>query len=157
MLGGEYACSQPQELKKLVISSGPASIPLMAKEYDPLIAQLAFDIRETLEDRNIQGGYDSEVFEKAASVFYARHVCRQGTSKFVTLGSFENWEIGQEARKVEAETLLLNGKYDEATDMCMVQWFRVIPKVKSVTFENSNYMGHWERESDLWRLSDLSS
>ncbi|RYP12997.1 hypothetical protein DL765_007084 [Monosporascus sp. GIB2] len=35
------------------------------------------------------------------------------------LDSFKNWEIGQEARKIIAETLPLNGKYYEATDVCM--------------------------------------
>ncbi|RYP59255.1 hypothetical protein DL769_008610 [Monosporascus sp. CRB-8-3] len=140
--------------------------------YDTLIAQLPRDVRGTLEDCNRRGDYESEEFEKAAAVFYARHICRldprpeevlcafknlkedpaayltlQGPSEFVILGSFKNWEIGQEARKIEAETLILNGRYDEATDLCMEPWFSTIPKVKWVTLENSSHMGRWkERE-----------
>ncbi|RYP50823.1 hypothetical protein DL768_003741 [Monosporascus sp. mg162] len=135
--------------------SGPASGSLLVKGYDPLIAQLPLDVSEMLKDCNRRGDYESEEFEMTASVFYARHVCRldprpkevlcafkglkkdptayltlQAHSEFVILGSFENREIGQEARKIEAETLLLNGKYDEAPDICMEPWFRGMPEVK---------------------------
>lgn len=60
------------------------------------------------------------------------------------LGSFKNWEIGRSAQNIEAETLLLNGRYDEATDLCMKPWFETVPKVKWVTLENASHMGHWE-------------
>lgn len=69
---------------------------------------------------------------------------RQGPSEFVILGSFKNWEGFHEAHNIEVETLLLNGRYDEATDLCMAPWFKTIPRVKWVTLENSSHMGHWE-------------
>jgi hypothetical protein len=62
----------------------------------------------------------------------------------VILGSFKDWEIWQDAHNIEAETLILNGKYDEATDLCMEPWSRTIPKVEWLTLENSSHMGHWE-------------
>ena len=60
------------------------------------------------------------------------------------IGSFKNWEVGQAARNIQAETLILNGKYDEATDLCMEPWSQTIPNVKWEKLENSSHMGHWE-------------
>ncbi|KAL7622858.1 hypothetical protein AAE478_006537 [Parahypoxylon ruwenzoriense] len=169
MLGGLYASRRPRGLKKLVISSGPASIPLLVKGYEGLIADLPSDVRATLEDCNKRGDYESHEFEEAAAVFYKRHVCRldplpeevqcafknlkedstayltlQGPSEFVVIGSFKDWEGYHDAHNIEAETLLLNGRYDEATDLCMEPWFKTIPKVKWVTSEIASHMGHFE-------------
>ncbi|OTA98511.1 hypothetical protein M426DRAFT_109244 [Hypoxylon sp. CI-4A] len=169
MLGGAYASRKPRGLKKLVIAGGPASIPLLVKGYEKLILELPSDVRDTLEDCNKRGDYESHEFEQAAAVFYGRHVCRldpqpegvqaafknlkddptayltlQGPSEFIVLGSFKEWEGYHDAHNIEVETLLLNGRYDEAQDLCMEPWFRTIPQVKWMTLENSSHMGHWE-------------
>ncbi|KAI9644492.1 hypothetical protein NHQ30_006513 [Ciborinia camelliae] len=169
MFGSQYAIGRPRGLKKLVICGGPASIPLLVKGFEMLIAQLPPDVREAIEDCNRRGDYSSHQFEKAAAVFYARHVCRldpyppevsatfenmkddptayltlQGPSEFVVVGSFKDWEGWPEGHKIQVPTLLINGRYDEATDLCMEPWFRTIPKVRWVTLENSSHMGHWE-------------
>jgi pimeloyl-ACP methyl ester carboxylesterase len=62
----------------------------------------------------------------------------------VILGSFKNWEGWPEGHKINVPTLLLNGRYDEVTDLYMEPWFRTIPKVRWVTLENSSHMGCWE-------------
>jgi pimeloyl-ACP methyl ester carboxylesterase len=69
---------------------------------------------------------------------------RQGPSEFVILGSFKSWEGWPEGHKIEVPTLLINGRYDEATDLCMEPWFSTIPRVRWVTLENSSHMGHLE-------------
>jgi proline-specific peptidase len=76
MVSGQYACSRPKGLKALVIAGGPASIPLLAEGFKGLLAALPDDARQTLDACNEKGDYESEKFEKAAAVFYARHVCR---------------------------------------------------------------------------------
>lgn len=76
MFGALYASRRPKGLKKLVISSGPASIPTIMKEMARLITELPAEARDVLEDCNKRGDYESPEFEKAAAVFYARHVCR---------------------------------------------------------------------------------
>ncbi|KAJ2984706.1 hypothetical protein NUW58_g5920 [Xylaria curta] len=159
MLGGAYAALQPQGLRKLILSGAPASIPLLAKGAREL------------------GDHESEEFETAAKEFYARHVCRldpypddvlrafenlkdgpsvyvtmQGPSEFVIVGSFKDWEGWRDAHKIEAETLLLNGRYDEATDQCIKPWFSHIRRVKWVTLENSNHMAHFEERDRYIQL-----
>ncbi|KAI1737057.1 Alpha/Beta hydrolase protein [Xylaria scruposa] len=177
MLGGAYASLQPRGLKKLVLSGAPASIPLLAKGARELLAALPEPARTTLEECDKKGDHESEVFENAAKEFYARHVCRldpypddvlcafknlkddptayhtlQGPSEFVIVGSFKDWEGWKEGHKIEAETLLLNGRYDEATDQCIKPWFNHIPKVKWVTLENSSHMAHFEERDRYIQL-----
>ena len=77
---------------------------------------------------------------------------RQGPSEFVIVGSFKDWEGWQGADNIEVETLLLNGRYDEVTDLAVQPWFKHIPKVKWVTLENSSHMSHWEERERLMQI-----
>ncbi|KAI0802644.1 Alpha/Beta hydrolase protein [Xylaria sp. FL0064] len=178
MLGGAYASLQPRGLKKLILAGAPASIPLMMKGSRELLEALPEPARTTLEECDKRGDHESEEFENAAKEFYGRHVCRldpypadvlcafknlkddpsvyhtmQGPSEFVIVGSFKDWEGWQDAHKIEAETLLLNGRYDEATDQCIKPWFDHIPKVKWVTLENSSHMSHFEERDRFIQLT----
>ncbi|KAI0193162.1 Alpha/Beta hydrolase protein [Astrocystis sublimbata] len=183
MLGGSYASLRPMGLQKLVLAGAPASIPLLAQGARQLLAALPEPARTTLEECDKRGDHDSEEFETAAQEFYKRHVCRletypddvvcafknlkddpsvyhtmQGPSEFVIVGSFKDWEGWREAHKIEAETLLLNGRYDEATDQCVQPWFKHIPKVKWVTLENASHMSHFEeRERFIQLVGDFLS
>ncbi|TRX96934.1 hypothetical protein FHL15_002240 [Xylaria flabelliformis] len=177
MLGGAYAALRPRSLKKLILSGAPASIPLLAKGSRELLAALPEPARSMLEECEKKGDHESEEFENAAKEFYARHVCRlepypddlisafknlkddpsvymtmQGPSEFVIIGSFKDWEGWRDAHKIEVETLLLNGKYDEATDQCIKPWFTHIPKVRWVTLENSSHMAHFEERDRYIQL-----
>ncbi|RWA06158.1 hypothetical protein EKO27_g8945 [Xylaria grammica] len=171
MLGGAYAALRPQGLRKLILSGAPASIPLLAKGSRELLAALPEPARTTLEECDKRGDYESEEFQNAAKVFYARHVCRldpypddvvtafnnlkddpQGPSEFVIIGSFKDWEGWHDAHKIGVETLLLNGRYDEATDQCIKPWFTHIPKVRWVTLENSSHMAHFEERDRYIQL-----
>lgn len=58
-----------------------------------------------------------------------------------SIKGYEGWETGH---KIQVETLLLNGRYDEVTDESVEPWFRTIPKVKWVTLENSSHTGMFE-------------
>ncbi|KAK3326115.1 Alpha/Beta hydrolase protein [Apodospora peruviana] len=177
MLCGLYASRRPAGLRKAIIASGPASVPLYVQGCQGLLAELPPDVRETLEDCERRGDYESETYEKAASVFYGRHVCRidpypdellagfahlkedntsyltiQGPSEFIVTGSMKNWEGWHDAHNISAETLLLNGRYDEVTDLCMTPWFKHIPKVKWITLENSSHMAHFEERERYMQI-----
>ncbi|KAI0024483.1 Alpha/Beta hydrolase protein [Xylariomycetidae sp. FL0641] len=170
MLGAAYAALRPAGLKKLVIAGGPASMPLYQEGCKYLLSQLPPDVRKTIEDCERKGDYESPEYQQASAVMYARHFCRldpmpeevqagfghlkedptayltmQGPSEFTIVGTFKDWEGWKDAHNIEAETLLLNGRYDEARDLCMAPWFKHIPKVKWVTLEDSSHMTHWEQ------------
>ena len=60
------------------------------------------------------------------------------------LGSFKNWEGWREAHNIKVETLLLNRKYDETTDLYMESWQREIKNVKWVTLKTFSHTGLYE-------------
>ncbi|KAI1180333.1 Alpha/Beta hydrolase protein [Nemania sp. FL0916] len=169
MLGATYAARRPPGLKKLILASGPASIPLWIEGSKKLLAQLPPDVRKTLEDCHHRGDYESDEYEDAAAEYYGRYNCRldsdpadlitsidklsddktayltmQGPSEFVITGTYKDWEGWKFGHEIKAQTLLLNGRYDEAVDECVYPWFQTIPKVKWVTLENSSHMSHFE-------------
>ncbi|KAH8898532.1 proline-specific peptidase [Thozetella sp. PMI_491] len=177
MLGGAYASRRPRGLKKLILQSGPASMPIFMKECAKLLAKLPEEVRRTLEDCEKRGDYESPEYEKASAVFYGRHVCRlnpmpaellavfahlkedptsyntmQGPSEFIVKGSLKDWEGFRDAHNIEVETLLLNGRYDEMTDACIEPWFTNIAKVKWVTLEESSHVCHWEQRERFIQL-----
>ncbi|KAI0414008.1 Alpha/Beta hydrolase protein [Xylaria grammica] len=170
MLGGAYAALRPRGLKKIVLSGAPGSIPLLAQGARDLLASLPEHTRATLAECDRKGDHESQEFQQASKVFYDRHVCRldpypedvmcafknlkedptaymtmQGPSEFIIVGTFKDWEGWKEGHKIEAQALLINGQYDEATDLCVQPWFSSIPKVKWVTIEGASHMVHWEQ------------
>ncbi|KAI1408011.1 proline iminopeptidase [Hypoxylon sp. FL1857] len=176
ILAGAYASRRPKGLRKLIIAGGPASMPLYAEGCKYLLSQLPLDVRRTIEECERKGDYESEEFQKASAVFYARHfrkldpfpeavqvgfdhlkedptayLTMQGPSEFTIVGSFKDWEPWKEAHNIEVEVLLLNGDQDEAMDLCIEPWFRSIAKVKWITLSNASHMTHWERR-DRFRL-----
>ena len=46
--------------------------------------------------------------------------------------------------RINASTLLINGRYDEIQDIAVAPFFEHIPKVKWVTLEKSSHMGQFE-------------
>ncbi|KAI0909408.1 Alpha/Beta hydrolase protein [Ustulina deusta] len=167
MLAAAYASRQPVGLKKLVLSSSPASMPLYNESCKRRLAELPPKTREVLESHEID--HSSPEFKEASDVFMKTFVCHldpvpepvqrawknlkenpsaystmQGDSEFETVGTLKTWEGWKDAHKIEAETLLLNGRYDEVMDFVMEPWFRSIKKVKWVTLEKASHTIIWE-------------
>ncbi|KAH8900807.1 proline-specific peptidase [Thozetella sp. PMI_491] len=178
MLGAEYASRHPPGLHKFVNAGGPASFPLMAEGEKPMLAALPDDVRKTIEDCLAKEDYESEAFEEASGVFYARHFCcldpfpdevqecfghlkedptvyktMTGPCEFVLTGSLESWDGGRDvAHKIEVDTLLINGQYDEVSDLCMEPWFANIPRVRWVTLSDASHMSHHEQGERFLKL-----
>jgi L-proline amide hydrolase len=76
MLGAVYAATHPTGLKKLLLSSSPASIPLFVKAGKILRSQLPDDVRDILKKGEQDGNLDSPEYERASAVFYSTYVCR---------------------------------------------------------------------------------
>ncbi|KAI1166442.1 Alpha/Beta hydrolase protein [Nemania serpens] len=151
MLGGA------ENLQKIILSGAPGSVPLLAQGSRNLLAALPEVKRVTLEECDRKGDHESPEFEQASKVFYDRHVCRLNPypedvlsafknlkrpyfilddvspSEFIIVGTLKNWEGWKEGHNIEVQAMLVNGQYDEATDLCMQPWFSSIPKVRWVT------------------------
>lgn len=151
-------------LKKLVICSGPADISLYVEGLKGLLLKLPEDVRKTLEECDRKGDHESEEFQKAAKVFGRNFVSSldplpedvqagyknlkddptvyltiQGPAEFVIVGSIKGYEGWKDAHKINVETLLINGKNDEVTDLAMYPWFKTIAKVRWVTLNGAHH------------------
>jgi L-proline amide hydrolase len=169
MLGMEYALTQPSGLASLIVADSPASIPLWISEANRLREQLPPDIQHTLTQHEQQGTTDSQEYQEAMLVFYRRHVCRvdpmpecvartfekmerypevyhtmNGPSEFHVIGTLKTWDITDRLPEITVPTLLLSGRYDEATPLIVETIHRSIPGSEWILFENSSHMPHVE-------------
>jgi proline-specific peptidase len=76
MLGGTYAATQPIGLRKLVMTSAPASMKLFIEGTKALLKELSQDVQQALEECDKAGDHESEKWEKASMEFYTGFVCR---------------------------------------------------------------------------------
>jgi len=169
MLGAEHAVLRPKGLKALVISDSPASMETWVTEANKLREALPAEVQATLLAHEKAGTTNSPEYVKATRVFYDRHVCRvnpwppevartfaaleedptvyvtmNGPNEFHVVGTLKHWSIVDRLHLVQAPTLLISGKYDEATPACVQPYADRIKNVRWVKFENSSHMPHVE-------------
>ena len=136
----EYALTQPGGLVSLTVADSPASISLWVSEANRLRTQLPPEVQQTLLHHEQQGTTDSQEYQDAVLVFYRRHLCRvdpwsecvtrtfdklarypevyntmNGPSEFYVIGTLKTWDITDRLHEINVPTLLLSGRYDEAT------------------------------------------
>jgi len=183
MLAMEYALKKPNGLTSLILADSPASMPQWIAEANRLRAELPPDVQETLLRHEKAGTTSDPAYEEAMLVFYRRHVCRidpwpdclirtweklkqdpevyltmNGPSEFFVTGTLKNWSIVNRLSEIDVPTLLLSGRYDEATPAIMETVHRGIRGSEWVIFENSSHMPHLEEsERYLKVLADFLS
>ncbi|KZT08017.1 proline-specific peptidase [Laetiporus sulphureus 93-53] len=182
MLAASFICArQPAGLKRLILFSTPSSMELWQKGTRSLLQGLPENVRESIEKHEAAGTTDSPEYQKAAEVFLAKHVCRihpppedlanafisqsqdptvysimNGPSEFYITGTIKNWSIIDKLHTIKQPTLVINGAFDEAQDLCVAPLFQHIPKVKWVQFANSSHLASFEeRERYMQVLSDF--
>jgi L-proline amide hydrolase len=173
MLGMEHALDHPAGLRGLVVADSPASIPLWVEEANRLRADLPPAVQETLTRHEADGTTDTQEYEDAVRVFYDRHLCRvpwpdyversfaqmaddptvyhtmNGPSEFHCIGSLKTWDITDRLHEISVPTLLVSGRYDEATPHIVEQIHTRIPGAQWRIFEESSHMPHVEEAEDF--------
>ena len=169
MLGMEYALTQPEGLESLIVADSPASMPQWVAEANRLRAELPTQVQETLLRHEGAGTTDDPAYEEAMMVFYRRHVCRLdpwpdclnrtfekivqnpevyntmiGPSEFHVTGTLKDWDIVNRLGEIHVPTLVIGGRYDEATPAITETVHRGIPGSEWVIFESSSHMPHLE-------------
>ena len=169
MLAAEHAVLRPKGLKSLVIADSPASMETWLSEANKLRDALPAEVQATLLRHEKAGTTSSPEYVTAMRVFYDRHVCRvnpwppevartfaaleedptvyftmNGPSEFHVVGTLKRWTIVDRLHLIQAPTLLISGKYDEATAACVQPFADRIKNVRWVKFENSSHMPHVE-------------
>ena len=157
MLGAEFGITRPRGLKSLTIANSPASMELWVSEANRLRSEMPEKIRSTLE------------YLAAAMAFYERHVCRvvpfppevkrsfdqigrnptvyntmNGPNEFFVIGSLKTWSVIDKVAAINVPTLLISGRYDEATPAVVQPFADNIKGARWVIFEKSSHMPHVE-------------
>jgi len=169
MLAMEYVLTQPDGLTSLVVADSPASMPQWVAEANRLRADLPRDVQQALLKHEAAGTTDSTEYQEAMLVFYRRHLCRvdpwpdcvnrtfeklaqypevyntmNGPSEFHVIGTLKNWDITNRLGEIRVPTLVIGGRYDEATPAITETIHRGISGSQWVIFENSSHMPHVE-------------
>jgi L-proline amide hydrolase len=169
MLAAEHAVTQPKGLRALVIANSPASMELWVREANRLRDELPPQVQATLLRHERAGTTEDPEYKEAVRVFYDRHVCRvtpwpeevartfkaidedptvymtmNGPSEFHVIGNLKTWSIIDRLDRIRVPTLLISGRYDEATPAVVQPFADRIKDVRWEIFENSSHMPHVE-------------
>jgi len=168
MLAMEHALDRPPGLRGMVVADSPASIPLWVAEANRLRSDLPPEVATTLTSHEEAGTTDSQEYEAAVRVYYDRHLCRipwpdclertfaqlaadptvyhtmNGPSEFHCIGTLKTWDITDRLHEISTPTLLLSGRYDEATPRIVEQIHSRIPGAQWQLFEESSHSPHLE-------------
>jgi proline-specific peptidase len=138
MLALEVALTQPAGLESLVLSSTLSSARLWESEAQRLRAELPDDVRGVLEAHEASGTLDDPAYEGAVRAYFGRHLCRLdpwpevveeimwttreevyntmwGPNEMVPTGTLAGWDVTPRLAGIRVPTLVLCGRYDEAT------------------------------------------
>jgi len=164
MLAAEHAVRAPLSLKGLVIADSPASMTLWSAAAAALRAELPPEVDDTLRRHEAAGTTDTDEYTDAVRVFYDRHLCRvpwppevsatfdaldedptvyrtmNGPSEFHVIGSLRDWTIVDRLSAISVPTLLISGRYDEATPETVQPFYDNIPDVRWELFDESSHM-----------------
>lgn len=177
MLAAEHAVRRPAGLRGLVIANSPASMHLWLSEAGRLRSELPAEVQQTLLAHEAAGTTDDPAYKAAEDVFNARHVCRivpnppevaetfalidadptvyhtmNGPNEFHVIGTLKDWSVIDRLDRITAPTLLVSGRYDEATEAAVQPYAENIPDVRWTIFEESSHMPHVEEEQSYLRL-----
>lgn len=164
-----YALKYQRSLKKLIISSGLASVPETVAEMKRLKTLLPKDVQETLAKYEAVEDYQDPEYLKAVEVFYRNFVCRlpewpeevaktlnsistpvyhtmNGPNEFTIIGNLRDWDITSRLPEIKVPTLITVGRYDEVTPKVAETIHKGIAGSKLVLFENSSHLAMWEEQ-----------
>lgn len=164
-LAQEHALTQPAGLTSLVISNSAASYPAFAAEARRLRGALPAEVDATLRQHEEAGTTSDPEYAAACQVFYARHLCRldpwpqgvtdglaqidvdptvyhtmNGPSEFHIIGSARNWSAESRLGQIRVPTLVVSGRFDEATPALQETLVRGIAGSEQLIFEESSHL-----------------
>jgi len=179
MLGMQYALTNPEGLESLIVADSPASMTLWVSEANRLRADLPPAVQATLLEHEADGTTGTKEYQDAVAIYNARHLCRvapmpdyvkrsfdqieadpevyhtmNGPSEFHVIGKLKTWDITDRLGEITTPTLVLSGRYDEATPLIAETIQRGIPGAEWVLFEESSHMPHVEETARYLQVVD---
>jgi len=175
----QYALKYQNNIKKLIIAGGLASVPETVTEMNRLKKTLPKKVQETLAKHEARWAFMNPEYLKAVEVFYRNFVCRlpewpdevsrslndmsipvywtmNGPNEFTIIGNLRDWDISARLPEIKVPTLVTVGRYDEVTPKVAETIHKGIAGSKLVIFENSAHLTMWdEKESYLKTVKDF--
>lgn len=171
----QYALKYQRNIKKLIISSGLASVQETVAEMKRLKTLLPKDVQETLAKYEAVEDYQNPQYLKAVDVFYRNFLCRlpkwpeeltrtlsglstpvyytmNGPNEFTIIGNLRGWDITARLPEIKVPTLVTVGRYDEVTPNVAETIHKGIPGSELIIFENSSHLAMWEEQESYLRV-----
>jgi proline-specific peptidase len=169
MLAQEYALRRPVGLMSLVLADTSPSMAQWVSEAGRLRAELPAEDQRTLAEHESAGTIDSPEYGQAMMVFYSRHICRVdpwpdyvshafarmeedpevyhtmwGPNEFTCTGNLKTWDVRERLGEISVPTLVVCGRYDEATPAIAETLRAGIAGAELHIFEHSSHLPHAE-------------
>ena len=179
MLGMEYALRYQENLKKLILTGSLVSVSDYCKEAVRLRALLPQDVQETLDKYETLWAFWHPDYQKAVEVWNRNYLCRLsqmpedlkrsrnhlsapvyftmwGPNEFTALGNLKDWDITAKLSEIHVPTLVVCGRYDEATPRIAEKIHNGIRGSRLLVLENSAHSVMWEeQEKYLSKVRDF--
>jgi L-proline amide hydrolase len=177
-LAQEHALQTPAGMRSMILSNTACSFPAFVREANRLRLELPPDVEAVLRRHEAAGTTEDPEYAQACAVFYHRHVCRMeewpeevvrsftlmdedptvyhtmnGPSEFHVIGSIRDWEACSRLGGIRVPTLLLSGRYDEATPALQEPLLGGIAGSQHQIFEQSSHMPFWEERAAYMRAA----
>jgi proline-specific peptidase len=169
MLAMEHSLVGEGGIESLVLCDSPADMRQWASEANRLREELPREVQLTLLRNEAAGTTMAPEYQAAMLIFYRRHVCRldpwpayvdrtfaqiardpevynvmNGPSEFLVTGKLKGWSIVNRLGEIDQPTLLMSGRYDEATPAIVGTIHRAVRGSEWRLFEQSSHMPHAE-------------
>jgi L-proline amide hydrolase len=175
----EYALRRPPGLESLVLSSAVASVPQWREECRRLVAALPSEVEASLRAHAQAGTMGDLGCQRAADVFFRRHLCRMnpwpdclqrslgstrehpearhallGPSELEPGGELADWNVVARLGEIEYPTLVVSGRHDLAPPAIAAVLYQGIPSSEWVVFEHSANVPHLEEPQRYLEVLD---
>lgn len=172
----EYMLTRPAGVAGLILADTSASVEEFAFEARAKVAELPAELRDTIERCEESGATDSAEYAEATLAYYQHHLCRVqpwpgfmlrtmanvqasplynlmwGPSEFNLTGTLKGWDVRDRLGEIDAPTLILNGRYDEAGPTCWKTLHAGIAGSELHIFEDSSHSPHVEEPAEYQRV-----
>jgi proline-specific peptidase len=179
ILALEYALRRPPGLESLVLSSTVASIPQWREACRRLVAALPREVEASLRAHADAGTIGDLGYQRAADVFFRRHLCRMnpwpdclqrslgsarehpearnallGPSELEPGGKLADWDVVARLGEIEYPTLVVSGRHDLTPPAIAAVLYQGIPSSEWVVFEHSANVPHIEEPQRYLEVLD---
>lgn len=170
----EFALRQPRGLRKLVVASTCADMPLYSREIAALKDALPDGLGAVIDRCEREGTTNTAEYGQAFRFFQQLHVLRMehmpdhmlasiaglnegmygallGTEWNMT-GSLRDWSVTDRLGELDLPVLVTSGRYDEMTPSTVRPMVDAIPGARWHLFENSAHMAMMEEPEEYARV-----